>query len=61
MAYNPEIHHRHSIRLKDYYYSQTGAYFVTLCVWQRKCLFGEIITVGAGSKPALLQSNMVIE
>ena len=39
---NP-IHRRHSIRLADYDYSQNGAYFVTLCTWQRKELFGEII------------------
>lgn len=43
MTYNPDIHHRHSIRLKDYDYSQAGAYFVTICTWQRECLFGEIV------------------
>jgi REP element-mobilizing transposase RayT len=43
MAYNPDTHHRHSIRLKDYDYSQAGAYFVTICTWQRECLFGEIV------------------
>jgi REP element-mobilizing transposase RayT len=42
MKYNPSTHHRHSIRLKGYDYSQPGAYFVTLCTWQRECLFGEI-------------------
>jgi putative transposase len=43
MTYNPDIHHRRSIRLKDYDYSQTGAYFVTICAWQRECLFGAIV------------------
>ena len=43
MVYNPNIHHRHSIRLKDYDYSQAGAYFITICAWQRECLFGEIV------------------
>src|SRR6266702_2455200 len=43
MTYNPDIHHRHSIRLKDYDYSQAGAYFVTICAWQRECLFGGIV------------------
>jgi REP element-mobilizing transposase RayT len=43
MTYQPDIHHRHSIRLKDYDYSQAGAYFVTLCAWQRECLFGDIV------------------
>lgn len=41
--FNPEKHHRHSIRLKDYDYSQAGAYFVTICAWNRECAFGEII------------------
>jgi REP element-mobilizing transposase RayT len=35
-------HHRRSIRLKDYDYTQEGAYFVTLCTYQRECLFGEV-------------------
>ncbi len=43
MTYNPEIHHRRSIRLKGYDYSQTGAYFVTICSWKKECLFGEIM------------------
>jgi|688.fasta_scaffold05694_21 REP element-mobilizing transposase RayT len=40
--YNPEYHHRRSIRLQGYDYSQTGIYFVTICTHQRQCLFGEI-------------------
>jgi len=28
--------------LKGYDYSQSGAYFVTICTWQRECIFGEI-------------------
>lgn len=43
MSHNPDLHHRHSIRLKDYDYSRDGAYFVTICTWQRECLFGEIV------------------
>ncbi|MFZ1826834.1 MAG: transposase [Chitinophagales bacterium] len=41
--YNPQIHHRKSIRLKGYDYSQEGLYFITICTYKRKCLFGEII------------------
>ncbi|MFN9302236.1 MAG: transposase [Candidatus Kapaibacterium sp.] len=41
--YNPQIHHRRSIRLKGYDYSQAGLYFVTICVQKRKCLFGKIV------------------
>jgi putative transposase len=41
--YNPNIHHRRSIRLKGYDYSQAGLYFITICVKDRACLFGNII------------------
>ena len=43
MTNNPEVHHRQSIRLCDYDYSRAGAYFVTVCAWQRECLFGEVV------------------
>ena len=42
MKFDPDIHHRRSIRLKGYDYSQAGAYFVTIVTWQREMLFGEI-------------------
>ena len=42
MKYNPEKHHRCSIRLRGYDYSQPGLYFITICVQDRHCLFGEI-------------------
>ena len=42
MKFHPEIHHRRSIRLQGYDYSRAGAYFVTICVQGRECLFGEI-------------------
>ena len=35
-------YHRRSIRLKDYDYSQSGAYFVTICTRNRECFFGDI-------------------
>jgi len=43
VKFDPQKHHRRSIRLKDYDYSQPGAYFVTMVTWRRACLFGEII------------------
>jgi REP element-mobilizing transposase RayT len=43
MTYNPAIHHRRSIRLKGYDYSQAGAYFITVVVQGRENLFGEIV------------------
>ena len=42
MSYDPNKHHRRSIRLPGYDYAQPGAYFVTVCVQGRGCLFGDI-------------------
>jgi putative transposase len=39
--YDPEKHHRRSIRLKGYDYGQAGAYFVTMVAMGRECLFGQ--------------------
>ena len=36
MKYDPQIHHRRSIRLPGYDYSQPGAYFVTICTYNRE-------------------------
>jgi putative transposase len=35
--------HRHSIRLKNYDYSLNGAYFVTICTYQKECILSQII------------------
>jgi len=43
MTYDPKIHHRRSIRLKGYDYSQNGAYFITLCAQDRRPIFGKIV------------------
>ena len=43
MKYNPDIHKRQSIRLQGYDYSQSGLYFITICCYERECLFGNII------------------
>ena len=42
LRYNPNIHHRHSTRLKGYDYSREGLYFITVCIQNRECLLGEI-------------------
>jgi len=42
MKDNPNLHHRRSIRLKGYDYTQAGEYFLTLCTQERACLFGSI-------------------
>jgi REP element-mobilizing transposase RayT len=41
--FDPYQHHRRSIRVKGYDYTEPGAYFVTIVTYQRGCLFGEVI------------------
>ncbi len=41
--FDPKKHHRKSIRLQGYDYSQEGAYYVTIVTYHRDCLFGEIV------------------
>jgi putative transposase len=41
--YNPTLHHRKSIRLKGYNYSNEGLYFITICCKDNLCLFGKIM------------------
>ena len=40
--FKPTNHHRRSIRLPGYDYSQPGEYFVTICAYERRNLFGQI-------------------
>ena len=40
---DPENHRRRSIRLRGYDYSQAGAFFVTICSWNKQCLFGDVV------------------
>jgi len=35
--------HRRSIRLRGYDYSRNGPYFVTTCVQNRECMFGQVV------------------
>ncbi len=37
---------RKLMRLTNYDYSKNGAYYVTICICDRKCLFGEIVGNG---------------
>jgi REP element-mobilizing transposase RayT len=43
MPYDPQRHHRRSIRLPGYDYTQPGAYFITIVTHQRMPSFGEIV------------------
>jgi REP element-mobilizing transposase RayT len=42
MKYNPDIHHRRSVRLRGYDYASAGAYFLTFVTHARESLFGEV-------------------
>lgn len=41
--YDPNLHHRKSIRLKGHNYSQPGLYFITMCCHQQQCRFGKVV------------------
>jgi len=43
MTHINKFHHRKTIRLKGYDYSQSGFYYVTVYTQNRECLLGEII------------------
>ena len=43
MKYDSIIHRRRSIRLSGFDYSQPGCYFITICTYQKRCLFGKIV------------------
>ena len=42
-VFDPNTHHRRSIRLKEFDYTQPGIYFITICTYQRKSTLGNII------------------
>ena len=44
--YDPDKHHRRSIRLKGYDYSSPGAYFVTICTRGRECVLDDPVVTG---------------
>lgn len=39
----PDLPNRRSIRLKGYDYTREGAYYVTICTWDRRHLFGRVV------------------
>jgi REP-associated tyrosine transposase len=42
MKYDPNVHRRRSVRLRDYDYASAGVYFVTVCTRERLCVLGSI-------------------
>jgi putative transposase len=43
MKFDPQRHHRRSIRLQNYDYTQPGGYFIAIVTCQRDFLFGKIV------------------
>ena len=48
---------RKQLRLSQYDYSQNGCYYITICSYQRECIFGEVIN----SKMVLNDLGKLIE
>ena len=61
MPYDPNVHHRRSIRLPYYDYSQSGAYFITICVQNHTCLFGKIITTTNSAELELNEQGKMVQ
>ena len=55
--YNPAIHHRRSIRLRNYDYCQFGYYYVTICIHEKRHLLGEIVD----SQMNLSEMGVIVE
>ena len=41
--FDPNKHHRHSVRLKRHDYSDASCYFITICTYHRLPIFGKIV------------------
>ena len=48
---------RKTIRLKGYDYTKDNLYFITSCVKDRVCCFGEIISIGTGRDPSIQRNS----
>ena len=44
-------------RLPDYDYSTPGAYFITICIQDRKCILGRIVGASIARPPTVKLSN----
>ena len=52
-----ELPKRKSNRLKNYNYSQNGAYFITICTHNKECTLGKIVGGGVLDTPIMYLSN----
>ena len=55
--FDPNKHHRRSIRLPGYDYSKAGAYYVTIVAQGRECLFGQVV----GGEMKLSQFGEIVQ
>ncbi len=53
----PTKHHRRSIRIPGYDYTSEGWYFVTICLQDKRCLFGNV----RGNKMILNNIGLIVE
>ena len=60
MSYNPEIHHRRSIRLKGYDYSKQGDYSILFVIINHECLFGNVVE-GKMVHIAVVDTSHIVE
>jgi len=60
-----QMYHRRSIRLQEYDYFQSGAYFVTICTYKRQMLFADIrikkIVEEEWLNTGLVRPNVIID
>ena len=56
-----ELPKRKPNRLKDYDYSQNGAYFVTICTQNRENLFGAVIVGATCGRPSLNELGKCVD
>jgi len=59
MKYDPERHHRRSLRLPGHDYASSGAYFVTLVTYERVCWFGEVADAGVNCQVMLSEYGRI--
>jgi REP element-mobilizing transposase RayT len=52
MPYDPQKHHRRSIRIQGFDYAQPGAYFITFVTQNRECFLSLIIDGSVSLEPA---------
>jgi REP element-mobilizing transposase RayT len=56
MKFDPDRHHRRSIRLPEYDYTFWGTFFITICTHERENLFGEV----AGGEMRLNEQGKIV-